>query len=177
MCSDASKFLENYCNVVFYFFSLCSLFIQVRQHEFREEFRKTAPLHFDSQNVYSVIDNVSIVGNLFLGGRNDIFPFPPIYLLKVWIYNLGQKLWRESVIIAQMTSPLLPPSMFKVKVKSNTCNSIWNRGKGGWWINDDKNVPFFRFRHYFFFVHDCRGEVRAAISPRWSVKSLLRIPF
>ncbi|XP_066917361.1 dynein beta chain, ciliary-like [Clytia hemisphaerica] len=28
----------------------------VRQHEFREEFRKTAPLQFDSQDVYSLID-------------------------------------------------------------------------------------------------------------------------
>ena len=86
------------------------------------------------------------------------------------IYNLGQKLWREFVIIVQMTSLLSPPSMFKVKVNSNTCNSTLIGGK-----RDDqqirKNTPFFRFlRHLFLstfvdphmihtrFTHDLNGQ-------------------
>lgn len=32
--------------------------LQVKQHEFREDFRKTAPFMFNSQNVYEKLDKV-----------------------------------------------------------------------------------------------------------------------
>ena len=34
------------------------IFFQVKQHEFREDFRKTAPFMFNSQQVYEKLDKV-----------------------------------------------------------------------------------------------------------------------
>ena len=39
--------------------NLVSFFSQVKQHEFREDFRKTAPFMFKSENVYEKLDKVS----------------------------------------------------------------------------------------------------------------------
>ena len=42
-------------NVLFSWFS----YLQIKQHEFREDFRKTAPFQFDSTNYYDRLDRVS----------------------------------------------------------------------------------------------------------------------
>ena len=58
-----------------------------------------------------------------------------------------------------MTSP--SPTI-NVPVKWNTIQhwyiQHWYREKGGWSINDDKNVPFFHFRNLFLStIVDCRS--------------------